>query len=99
MNYVDIKAFVMQLVGLTVRFFWAKFPEQYIKTLRLQPIEELKKEPLITLCHTEAHHLSIPTERDQFIQEFLAIVRCIAAGKVNVGLVRSGPDSAMHHRD
>jgi hypothetical protein len=88
----------MHMWGLTACFFWATFPPEYLRTLREENIEELQKHPLVTLYHSEPRHLLISSERDEFINEFMCVVRCITSGFGNIGFLRRNPKSPIHHQ-
>jgi hypothetical protein len=65
--------------------------------LRNQDIDILRhREPKIKLNHTRLFNLFVAEDRTKFIEEFVALLRFVAAGEANVGPLRR--DSEVIHR-
>jgi hypothetical protein len=86
----------MNLSGLKVSFYWARFFTEYLRTVRLGNLSDLKNTPRITLRHSQPRSLLDPKERDYFLGEFASIVRCVAEGYGRVGYLRRDEDTAIH---
>lgn len=82
--------------GFHASIYFATFPSSYLSTLRNQNIDLLPSEPHIHLCHTRRYNLLHPLDRTEFIREFVALVRFVAAGEANVGHLRK--DGNTIHR-
>jgi hypothetical protein len=66
-------------------------------TLRNIDINVLKnREDKVKLNHTKRYNLLVTGDRTDFIKEFVALLRFIAAGEANVGHLRK--DSTVIHR-
>ena len=87
-DHANNKVFVIHIDGLSASFYWAEFPVQYLDTVRNRNLADLKDVPKVTLHHTRPKSLIDPDQRDRFLQEFVAIIRCIADGYGNVGFLR-----------
>jgi hypothetical protein len=96
LNHTYKKVFVMHLSGVKVSFYWAEFPKNYLQIVREKNLDELRHIPKIILHHTQSRSLIIPDERDQFIKEFLSIIRCLADGYGRIGYLRRDADSPIH---
>jgi hypothetical protein len=90
------QVFVMHVSGVEVSFYWATFPSEYLKTVRLGNLSDLKKGPRITLHHSEPRSLLHPRERNLFLEEFVSILRCVAEGYGKVGYLRRDKDTHIH---
>ena len=86
----------MNLSGVKVSFYWARFSSEYLKTVRLGNLSDLKNIPRVTLCHSQPQSLLDPKERDNFLQQFVSIVRCVAEGYGKVGYLRRDKDTPIH---
>jgi len=93
------QVFVMHLSGVKVSFYWAVFPTEYLQTVRLKNLCDVQKLAKVTLHHTQPRSLINPKERDEFIKEFLSIVRCLADGEGRIGFLRSDKKSPIHKVD
>jgi len=89
-------AFVMNVSGVKVSFYWALFSTEYLQTVRLGNLSDLKNTPRITLRHSQPRSLLDPEERDYFLGEFVSIVRCVAEGYGKVGYLRRDKDTPIH---
>ena len=88
----------MHIFIFDVSFYWAIFPTEYLRAVRTSSLSELKVEGKIKLHHSKPLSLINPTERDRFIGEFMAIVRCIASGYGKVGFLRQDLNSPIHRK-
>jgi hypothetical protein len=86
----------MNLLGVKVSFYWAKFPSEYLRTVRLGSLSDLKKCSRITLHHSKPRSLLDPMERNDFLEEFVSIIRCVAEGYGKVGYLRRDKDTSIH---
>lgn len=86
----------MNLSRLTVSFYWARFSAEYLQTVRLGNLSDLKNTPKIKLYHSKPRSLRDPTQRDYFLGEFVSILRCVAEGYGKVGYLRRHEDTAIH---
>jgi hypothetical protein len=83
--------------GFRVSVYWANFPSEYLETIRDIDISLLKKrEEKIKLNHSRRYNLLDTTDRTDFIKEFVALLRFVAAGETNVGFLHK--DSVEIHR-
>ena len=83
--------------GFHVSVYFATFPSQYLDTLRNKGIDILRNwDPKIKLNHTKRYNLFMTKDRTEFISEFVALLRFVAAGEANVGHLRK--DSDVIHR-
>lgn len=77
--------------------YFATFPSDYLHTLRNVGIDNLQsRDPQIKLSHTRLYNLMNTSDRTEFIKEFVALLRFVAAGEACVGHLRK--DSAAIHR-
>src|SRR5947207_6488819 len=66
-------------------------------TIRNVDINLLKdRDEKVKLNHTKRYNLLLTGDRTNFIKEFIALLRFIAAGEANIGHLRK--DSTMIHR-
>jgi hypothetical protein len=73
---------------------------EYLSTIQHEGIHALKskfKDPL-PLHHTEPCNLLHPDTRLHFIQDFIAIVRCLANGHAPIGYLRRDDRHGKIHR-
>jgi len=83
--------------GFYVSVYFANFPSEYLHMLRNVDVDSLSsREPKIQLCHTRLYNLINTEDRTEFIKEFVALLRFVAAGEANIGHLRK--DSRMIHR-
>jgi len=95
-NVAYQQAFVVHMAGIHVSFYWARFPAQYLATIRNHNLSDLKHIPHVTLHHSQPRSLLDPEERDFFLHEFVAIICYIAGGYSNVGFFRRDMDTPIH---
>ena len=86
----------MSLSGVQVSFYWARFPSEYLKTVRLGSLSDLKKFRKIRLRHSKPRSLLDPKERNLFLEEFVSILRCVAEGYGKVGYLRRDKETVIH---
>ena len=109
-NHTNGQAFVVHLSGLKACFYWAEFTSDYLRAVRFSSLRDLKDFGTVKLCHTRALSLVDPDERVQFLEQFISVLRCIAAGDANVGYLPRDcktpihreipfPDNASDHDD
>lgn len=78
--------------------YFATFPSEYLETLRNVNVDVLKdRKDKIRLNHTQRYNLFNTSDRTEFIKEFVALLRFVAAGEANVGHLRK--DSNVIHRN
>lgn len=68
--------------------YFAKFPAEYLRVLRdidLNILENRKDK--VKLHHTKRYNLFNTVDRTDFIKEFIALLRYIAAGEANIGFL------------
>jgi hypothetical protein len=88
---------VIHFDGFYVSIYFATFPSEYLMTLRNVDISVLKdREEKIKLNHTKRYNLLLAGDRTDFIREFVALLRFIAAGEANIGHLQK--DSSVIHR-
>ena len=80
---------MIHVAGVHFCSYWAKFPTKYLQTIREDNVSNLKGLAKIALHHTKPKSLVDRDQRDQFLREFVAIIRCLAAGSGNVGFLRN----------
>ena len=95
-NVAYQQAFVVHLAGLHVSFYWARFPSQYLDTIRNHNLSKLTNIPKVTLHHSQPRSLIDPRERDLFLHEFVAVICYVAGGYGNVGFFRRDVDTPIH---
>ena len=83
--------------GFYVSIYFATFPSEYLLTIRNIDVDVLRyREEKIKLKHTRRYNLFKTGDRTEFIKEFVALLRFVAAGEANVGHLRK--DSSVIHR-
>jgi hypothetical protein len=87
---------VVHFDGFHVSIYFATFPSTYLTTLRNENIDLLSSLPHIHLHHTRQYTLLHPSDRTEFIREFVALVRFVAAGEASIGHLRK--DGNTIHR-
>ena len=96
-DITNVEGIVVHFDGFHASVYFALFPSQYLNTLRNENISNLRcREPKIKLNHTRRYNLFMVDDRTEFIQEFVALLRFVAAGEANVGHLRK--DSDVIHR-
>ena len=81
----------MHFDGFFASVYWATFPRDYLHTIRNVNVDDVAKwNPKIKLCHTQPYNLFQAEARTEFIQEFVALVRFVAAGEAKVAHLRKG---------
>ena len=80
--------------------YYATFPADYLSTIQHDGIHALKSkfEKPLPLHHTEPCNLLHPDARLHFIQDFIAIVRCLADGYAPIGYLRRDDPQGKIHR-
>ena len=87
----------MHFDGFYVSVYWATFPSEYLRTIRDIDINLLKnRKEKIKLNHSRRYSLLHTKDRTDFIKEFVALLRFVAAGEGNVGFLRK--DGVEIHR-
>ena len=87
----------MHFDGFYVSVYWATFPSEYLQTIRDIDINLLEnREEKIKLNHSQRYSLLNTKDRTDFIKEFVALLRFVAAGEANVGFLRK--DGVEIHR-
>jgi hypothetical protein len=74
--------------GFHVAVYFAKFPAEYLRLIRdidLNVLENRKER--VKLNHTRCYNLFNRVDRTDFIKEFVALLRYIAAGEANIGFL------------
>jgi hypothetical protein len=82
--------------GVHVSVYFALFTAEYLHTLRDVNVDLLNDMNCVRLQHTHRYNLLKHDERTEFIKEFVALLRFIAAGEANIGELRL--DSQVIHR-
>ena len=83
--------------GFHVSIYFATFPSEYLETVRNIDVDILKcREEKVKLNHTRRYNLFNTRDRTDFIKEFVALLRFVAAGEANIGHLRK--DSGVIHR-
>jgi hypothetical protein len=68
--------------------YFAAFPAEYLRCLRDININTLEhRTEKIKLHHTRLYNLFNTFDRTEFIKEFVALIRFVAAGEANIGFV------------
>ena len=87
----------MHFNGFYVSVYWATFPSEYLRTIRDVDINLLEnRKEKIKLNHSRRYSLLDTEDRTDFIKEFVALLRFVAAGEANVGFLRK--DGVEIHR-
>lgn len=87
----------MHFDGFQVSVYWAIFPSEYLRIIRDIDINLLqKRKDKINLNHSRRYSLLDTEDRTDFIKEFVALLRFVAAGEANVGFLRK--DGVEIHR-
>jgi hypothetical protein len=87
---------VVHFDGFHVSIYFATFPSSYLSTLRNEDIDLLRNLNHIHLRHTRRYNLLHPSDRTEFIREFVALIRFVVAGEANIGHLRK--DGTIIHR-
>ena len=78
----------MHFDGFNVSVYFAAFPAEYLRCLRDVNIDALeRREEKIKLHHTRLYNLFNTFDRTEFIKEFVALIRFVAAGEANIGFL------------
>ena len=78
----------MHFDGFYVSIYFATFSAQHLRTIRDIDVNVIQvREDKITLHHTRRYNLFNAADRTDFIREFVALVRSVAAGEANVGFL------------
>ena len=81
----------MHFDGFRVSVYFAIFPSDYLKNLRDVNVDNLRlRNPKIKLCHTRLYNFMNAIDRTEFIKEFVALLRFVAAGEAKVAHLRKG---------
>ena len=95
--FANLEGIVIHFDGFHACVYFATFPSQYLETLRNEDIGILRdRQPKIKLNHTRLYNLFMTDDRTDFIEEFVALLRFVAAGEAKVGHLRK--DSEVIHR-
>ena len=87
----------MHFNGFYVSVYWATFPSEYLRTIRDVDINLLEnRKEKIKLNLSRRYTLLDTNDRTDFIKEFVALLRFVAAGEANVGFLRK--DDVEIHR-
>jgi hypothetical protein len=82
-----------------VSVYFAKFPAEYLRSLRDVDINRLQhRTEKIKLHHTRLYNLCNTMDRTEFIKEFVALIRFVAAGEANIGYLGKNC-SGIHRTD
>jgi hypothetical protein len=88
---------VVHFDGIQTEVYWAQFPPSYLRTLRDVNIDSLHLRPKkVELHHTRRYNLMLLDQRTEFIKQFVALLRFIAAGEANVGYLSRKAGGAIH---
>ena len=94
---LTLKGIVVHFDGFHASVYWAEFPSIYLNTLREGNVDQLKDfSPKIKLRHTRRYNLINTVQRTEFIKEFIALLRYVAAGDAHIGYLRN--DTQDIHR-
>ena len=78
----------MHFDGFYVSVYFAKFPAEYLRLVRDIDLNILKnRKDKVKLNHTRRYNLFNTVDRTDFIKEFIALLRFIAAGEANIGFL------------
>ncbi len=81
----------------SIAVYFTKFPAEYLRLIRdidLNVLENRKDK--VKLNHTRRYNLFNMADRTDFIKEFVALLRYIAAGEANIGFL--GKECKEIHR-
>jgi hypothetical protein len=74
--------------GFHASIFFATFSAEYLRTLRDVNVGFLQNMPeKVQLYHTITWNLCHADSRTEFIKQFVALVRFVAAGEANIGFL------------
>lgn len=78
----------MHFDGFCVAVYFAAFPAEYLRCLRDDNIDSLfNRKNKMQLHHTRLYNLFNTLDRTEFIREFVALIRFVAAGEANIGFL------------
>lgn len=78
----------MHFDGFHASIFFATFSAEYLRTLRDVNVGFLQNMPeKVQLYHTVTWNLCRADSRTEFIEQFVALVRFVAAGEANIGFL------------
>ena len=83
--------------GFYISVYFATFPSEYLATIRNVDVNIAgARTEKVKLKHTRRYNLLKTVDRTDFIKEFVALLRFIAAGEANIGHLSK--DSVVIHR-
>lgn len=85
---------MIHLSGLKASIYWASFPETYLRTIHKLGVSKLSGG--IRLRRTRPQSLIDHEQRTTFLRDMIAVIRCLADGRANVGLLRRIPEGPIH---
>lgn len=87
----------MHFDGAQVSIYFATFSADYLRIIRNENVDHISvRDDKIRLNHTRLYNLFSAADRTEFISEFVALLRFVAAGEAKVGYLRK--DCSAIHR-
>ena len=84
--------------GFFTSIYFATFPSEYLHKVRNINVD-IAWEDKIKLHHTHRYNLFNRGDRTEFIKDFVALLRFIAAGEANIGHLRKDGDTIHRTQD
>ena len=91
---------MVHISGCRASLYFATFPPDYLSTIQNENVDALKNkfEKPIGLYHTKVCNLMDGDDREKFLVEFIAVVRCLADGNAPIGYLRRDPGGKIHRK-
>jgi len=86
---------VVHFDGFFASVYFASFPPEYLHTIHNVNVDNVWEDK-VKLHHTRRYNLFNCNDRTEFIKEFVALLRCVAAGEAKIGHLRK--DGETIHR-
>jgi hypothetical protein len=87
---------VVHINGHEASFYYAEFPQNYLRSVHRDGIDGLTGTKQIYLHHTKPQNLLLTAQRSKFIDDFVALILFLADGRGNVGFMRRAPAGPIH---
>ena len=87
---------MVHINGHEASFYYAKFPQTYLRKVHREGIDGLTSTKQIYLHHTKPQNLLLTEPRTKFIDDFVALILFLADGQGNVGFLRREREGPIH---
>ena len=87
---------MVHINGHEASFYYAEFPQNYLRGVHRDGIDGLTGTKQIYLDHTKPQNLLLTAQCSKFIDDFVALILFLADGRGNVGFMRRAPAGPIH---